>query len=717
MFDRHASPARAQPSSSSRYELTHTAEWRFSWREVARLLLTSRALDEIEEKELVPAGNVRYQFSARGHELAQILLGLHLDHAHDAAAVYYRSRPLMLTLGLTIEEALCASMARAGSPSGGRDIGVVFNMPPRDGATVLPMSGDVGTQYTPAAGWAQAICYQTGVLAQDAWQGALAVALGGDGSVATPGFWGALNMAATLQLPMLFFVEDNGYAISVPGSLQIPGANIAASLASYEGIRIMDGDGTDPLEAAEKIQDVVAHVRAGRGPALLRLRVPRLNGHSFADNQSYKDEAQREAERRRDPLPRLRRFLLADGWTEQEWDDVAGETKSSVRQACGRALASPEPDSATSTRFVFADPWQPQRVGGLHARNGAGLEPARSRTVNLGEAFRLPDTGARINMIDAIRRTLATELAANPRMLVFGEDVGRKGGVHGATRDLQRQFGVDRVFDTSLCEEAIVGRAIGMALAGLLPVPEIQFRKYADPAMEQIVDCGTMRWRTNNNFAAPMVVRIPAGFSKHVGDPWHSVSGEAVYAHTLGWHVAFPSNAADAVGLLRTALRGNDPVLFLEHRARLDSPEGRTPYPGDDYMLPFGKAAVKQAGDTLTVVTWGAMVHRCIQAAEDFEGDVEILDLRTIVPWDKEAVLASVKKTGRCLVVHEDTWTAGFGAEIAATVVQEAFGWLDAPVSRFAAPDCPVPYSTELASTIVPSAAAIRAKIEELLRY
>ena len=320
-------------------------------------------------------------------------------------------------------------------------------------------------------------------------------------------------------------------------------------------------------------------------------------------------------------------------------------------------------------------------------------------------------------MIDAIRQTLADELSVNPRMLVFGEDVGRKGGVHGATRDLQAAFGPERVFDTSLSEEGILGRAVGMALGGLLPVPEIQFRKYTDPAMEQITDCGTIRWRTNNAFAAPMVVRIPLGFSKRSGDPWHSSSGEAIFAHTLGWRIAFPSNAADAAGLLRAALRGGDPTFFLEHRALLDTPAGRGPYLGADYVLPFGQAALRQAGDILTVVSWGAMVQRSVEAAEPFEGQVEILDLRTLVPWDRAAVLESVRKTGRCLVVHEDTWTAGFGAEVAATVAQEAFAWLDAPVSRLAAPDCPVPYSTALMTSVIPSVELIRRRIEELLRF
>jgi 2-oxoisovalerate dehydrogenase E1 component len=688
------------------------------WPAVARLLLTSRQLDQIEEQELLPAGMLRYQFSARGHELAQILLGLALDHPHDAATVYYRSRPFMLASGLTAEESFCGTMARAGSPNGGRDIGTVFNMPARGRATVLPMTGDVGGQYTPAAGWAQTIRYRADVLGQADWQGAVAVAMGGDGSTATAGFWSALNIASTLGLPLLFLIEDNGYAISVPSTLQFPGGDLMANLAAYQGILLLDGDGAEPIEAAQRIAKALAHVRAGRGAALLRLRVPRLNGHSSADNQSYKDDATMAAEWERDPLRRLRALLLDRQWCEREWDALAGQAESEVRQALERALAQPEPNPATSCRFTFFEAGCPQKVGGCAAEDlRLNADDREDASGSLPSVVDLEGAGGRANMVDAIRRTLETELRANPRMVVFGEDVGRKGGVHGATRDLQRAFGPQRVFDTSLSEEGIIGRAVGMALGGLLPVPEIQFRKYADPAMEQLTDCGTIRWRSNNNFAAPMVVRIPLGFSKRSGDPWHSISGEAIFAHTLGWRIAFPANAADAAGLLRAALRGNDPVFFLEHRALLDTPDGRAAYPGDDYVLPFGQAAIRQAGDLLTIVTWGAMVQRCVEAAARFGGDVEIIDLRTIIPWDRAAVLESVRKTSRCLVVHEDTWTAGFGGEIAAAVAQEAFAWLDAPITRLATPDCPVPYSAALMSSVIPTVGLIQEKIEELLRY
>jgi 2-oxoisovalerate dehydrogenase E1 component len=327
-----------------------------------------------------------------------------------------------------------------------------------------------------------------------------------------------------------------------------------------------------------------------------------------------------------------------------------------------------------------------------------------------------PPDPRRLNFVEAIRRTLAAEMTRNPRCLVFGEDVGRKGGVHAATQGLQTEFGERRVFDTSLSEEGIIGRAVGMAVGGLLPVPEIQFRKYADPATEQIHNCGSIRWRTNNNFAAPLVVRIPGGFRK-VGDPWHSVNDEVHFAHSVGWKVAFPSNAEDAVGLLRSALWGNDPVIFFEHRAVLDSSWGRRPYPGDEYVLPFGKAAFVLRGDDLTVVSWGAMVERCAEAAGELGASIEVIDLRTIQPWDKEAVLASVRKTSKCLVVHEDIEFCGFGGEIMATISAEAFLDLDGPLLRLGAPQVLTPFDTGLMGAMIPTVDQIKEKMAWLLAF
>lgn len=677
------------------------------WHRVAYLVLLSRELDRLEVEQLTPQGKVKYQFSAMGHELAQILLAMHLNHLHDAATVYYRSRPFVLASGLTAQEALAAGMARTGSPSEGRDVGVTFSLPRRRGPVCLPMSGDVGAQYTPAAGWAQAITYRVRVLGDEKWRGAIAVAQGGEGSVAANGFWAALNMAAVLDLPMLFSIEDNEYGLSVPGDCQVPGGNIAANLACYPNLHTLDGDGSDPVQALALISEAVSHVRNREGPCLLRLRVPRLLGHTFVDDQAYKGSDQRASEAQRDPVPRLRALLLETGQvSESRWDELVQEVRSHLAEALEQAGRQPEPASSTATHHLFFDGALP-RVGGLR----------REQMLPEVGATTPESSGPRINLVDAVRRTLESEMTGNRRILVFGEDVGVKGGVHGATLGMQSKFGYDRVFDTSLSEEGIMGRAQGMALAGLLPVPEIQFRKYADPATEQINDIGTIRWRTAGKFCAPVVVRIPVGHGKVTGDPWHSVSGEAIFAHTLGWRIAYPSNAEDAAGLLRSALRGGDPTLFLEHRALLDTAPARRPYPGDDYCLPFGLAARLSEGDELTVITWGEMVYRCLEAARPFAGQVTILDLRTLCPWDRQAVLESVRETGKALVVHEDTHTGGFAGEIVATIATEAFTDLDAPIERLATADCPIPYNLGLMQVVLPGVASIRGKMQALIAF
>jgi 2-oxoisovalerate dehydrogenase E1 component len=678
------------------------------WRRVTYLLHASRALDEIEESRLLPERLVLYQFSARGHDFAQILLGLRLTDPHDGVTVYYRSRPLMLALGVDLEEAAAGPLARTGSFSGGRDIGVVFNKPARGGATVLPACGGVGAQYTPAAGWAQAIRYHHEALGESGYARSVAVVLGGDASVATGGFWSALTMATTLRLPMLFYIEDNGFGISVPSQLQTPGGNIAANLRSFSGLALLEGDGADPLQAAELVAEAVYRVREERGPLLLRLTVPRLCGHSGQDTQAYKSPETIARERARDPLHRLQRFLVPRVLSEQDWIQIASEAHRDAEAAVERALARPHPDARELTRHVLAE----IAADGVPVLQEQGGLAAAGHPLPRGSTQPHPEP-TRINMLTAIRRTLDVELGLNPRMVVFGEDVGPKGGVHGATLGLQEKHGNARVFDTSLSEEGIIGRAVGLALSGLLPVPEIQFRKYADPATEQLNDCGTMRWRTGNRFAAPMVVRIPGGFFK-CGDPWHSQTNEVAWVHGIGWRVAVPSNAQDAAGLLRSALRGNDPTLFFEHRALLDGAWARRPYPGDEYVVPFGVARCIREGTEITVVTWGAMVERCERAALTCGVDAEVLDLRTLSPWDRDAVLASVRKTHRCLIVHEDNLTAGFGAEIAAFLAREAFFSLDAPIERLAMPDIPSPHSPVLLEAAVPTVESITRAIQQI---
>jgi 2-oxoisovalerate dehydrogenase E1 component len=700
-----ATPATSVPFPPRSGSEPHSAP---DWRRVAYLFSASRTLDDIEESRLVPERKVLYQFSARGHELGQILLGLRLRDAHDGVGVYYRSRPLMLALGLDLEEAAAAPLARAGSFSDGRDIGVVFNMPGRGAATVLPACGGVGAQYTPVAGWAQAIRYRREVLRDSSYDRSIAVVHGGDASVATNGFWSALTIATTLRLPMLFYIEDNGYGISVTSDLQTAGGNIAANLRSFANLTVLDGDGTDPINAAALTARAVTLVREDRGPVLLRLTMPRLCGHSGQDTQTYKSADLVALERSHDPLSSLQSYLVPGVLSASEWAGIVRRARGDVEMAVERALARPHPQPRDLTRYVFCEV---SENGAPQLQRQGGLAP-EDRTLAPVSTTPQPQA-SRINMLTAIRRTLDFELAANPRVVVFGEDVGPKGGVHGATLGLQEKYGRGRVFDTSLSEEGIIGRAVGMALAGLAPVAEIQFRKYADPAAEQLNDCGTMRWRTNNRFAAPILVRMPGGFFK-CGDPWHSQTNEVAWVHGIGWRVAMPSNAEDAVGLLRTAMRGNDPTIFFEHRAMLDAAWARRPYPGDEFVVPFGKARIVRGGSEVTVVTWGAMVERCDLAATASAVDAEVLDLRTLSPWDHAAVLASVAKTRRCLIVHEDTLTAGFGAEIAAVVAKEAFLTLEAPVERLTMPDIPNPHSPVLLDAALPSVERIVRAIRDV---
>lgn len=708
---------KAQPNFVSVPEL--------DWHRISQILLQSRAIDTIEETELVPAKLVFNQFSARGHDLAQIILGSLLTHPHDAATGYYRSRPFVMTLGLALEDAIAPCMAKAGGYSDGRDIGVVCNYtnPKQEGAMLFPMCGGVGAQYSPISGWAQSIRYHLEELGDESYRGAIGVSMGGDSSMSTSGFWAALNISTTNNLPHLFFIEDNGYGISVPQSVQTPGGDQVANLTAYRNLKIIDGDGTDPEITPQLIQEAVEHTRSGEGPCLLRLKVPRLCGHTFQDTQTYKPQRLIQSEQARDPLPKLRRFLAKNQIiSDKEWEKLEARALDEVREAVERAKERPEPDSSRIRKYVFSETGSDGKPE-LQVRGGLATtdyQPDR------GDETPVP-SGSRLNMLTAIRKTLDHELSINPRMLVFGEDVGPKGGVHGATLGLTEKYGTERVFDTSLSEEGIIGRSVGMALAGLLPVPEIQFRKYAEPAAEQLSDTGIMRWRTNNQFAAPMVVRIPGGYAKR-GDPWHSMSDEVEWVHKVGWQVAMPSNAEDAVGLLRFALRDNNPTIFFEHRSLLDNSWSRRPYPGDNFVLPFGKARTLVTGSKLTVVSWGAMVQRCESAIGEynaqhnisFDNDessqhIELIDLRTLQPWDKDCVVESVKRTGRCLIVHEDNKSAGFGAEIAAVLSDEAFFYLDAPITRLTMPDIPSPHNINLLDAALPSVGQIASKMNDLI--
>ncbi len=678
------------------------------WHAVARTALLSRALDDFELDTMLPLGQAKYQFSAGGHELGQSILSQWLDRPFDAGHVYYRCRPFLLGSGLTPVEALLATLGKPGSPTDGRDLSAVYNLPRRTRAVVPPNAADIGAQYCVAAGWAQAIRYRVEQLGERDKADSVSVVYGGDGSVASSGFWAMLNVVTTLKLPTLIVIEDNGYAISTRGWRQTPGADVAANLASYKNLQIWDGDGTEPETLAPLLHAALGHVRSGAGPVLVHLTMPRLCAHSGVDNAAYKSDEEKAAERLRDPLPKLERFCVEHVMSQAEWEALARDVTAEVRAAYAEALGRPEGTPAMAVRFAFSEPGAPQLHGGLLPE---GIE--------LPVGTPKPDDAEprRLTMVEAIRRTLDVELHINQRLLVFGEDVAIKGGVHSVTAGLSADHGEARVFDTSLNEEAIIGRAVGLALAGLMPSPEIQYRKYMDACYESLNNVGGLRWRSANRFAAPMVVRTSGGYRK-VGDPWHSVTSETTFAHMTGWRVAVPSTVADAVGLLRSALRANDPTIFFEHRYCYDSAWSRGPYPGDDYVVPFGIARRVRAGDRLTVIAWGAMVELCDQAigALPPDGAVDLLDLRTLVPLDVDAILESVRRTGRCLIVHEDAEFAGFGAEIAALVADRAFYDLDAPVQRVAAPRVPVPFDSAQMPGVVPDAARIEAALVEILR-
>ena len=690
--------------SSDTFDLLTTVDWRA----VARTALLSRALDTFELDTMLPLGQAKYQFSAGGHELGQALLSQWLDRPFDAGHVYYRCRPFLLGSGLTPVEALLATLGKPGSPTDGRDLSAVYNLPKRGRAIVPPNAADIGAQYCVAAGWAQAIRYRVEQLGERDKADSVAVVYGGDGSVASSGFWAMLNVVTTLRLPILIMIEDNGYAISTRGWRQTPGANVAENLSTFKNLTIYDGDGTEPETLAPLLHGALMQVRGGTGPALVHLSMPRLCAHSGVDNAAYKSDEEKAAERLRDPLPKLERFCVEHVMSQNEWDALARYIEEEVREAYAEALARPEGTPEQAVRYAFSEPGRPQLQGGL-LPDGVEL-PAGTTTPDDSEPRRL-------TMAEAIRRTLDVELHVDPRLLVFGEDVAVKGGVHSVTSGLYADHGEARVFDTSLNEEAIIGRAVGLALAGLMPSPEIQYRKYMDACYESLNNAGALRWRSANRFAAPMVVRTSGGYRK-VGDPWHSVTSETTFAHMTGWRVAVPSTVADAVGLLRSALRANDPTIFFEHRFCYDSAWSRGPYPGDDYVVPFGVARQVRGGQGLTVIAWGAMVELCDRAADSpaLAGAIDLLDLRTLVPLDVDAILNSVKRTGKCLIVHEDAEFAGFGAEIAALIADRAFFDLDAPIRRVAAPRVPVPFDSAQMPGVVPDAARIEAAMVEMLK-
>ncbi|MGH9146628.1 MAG: alpha-ketoacid dehydrogenase subunit alpha/beta, partial [Vicinamibacterales bacterium] len=536
----------------------------------------------------------------------------------------------------------------------------------------------------------------------------------GDGSTGEGEFWESINTASGRALPIVFLVEDNGYAISTPAEVHTPGGDISRLVENHPNLKIWRVDGTNVIDSCQVMHEAVAYARARKGPALVHARVTRPYSHSLSDDERlYKTSAERAAEAERDPIMVLTNYMKGKHLVEDsELDAIRADVEREVSQAADGALKAPRPDPDTAATWLYSPDVDPTSS----AFEGPLVADGKSET-----------------MVGTINQTLKDEMARNPRMVIFGQDVtdcsrvenlnevSGKGGVFKVTHGLQRLCGSDRIFNSPLAEANIIGRGIGMATRGLKPVVEIQFFDYIWPAMMQIRDEMTMlRYRSGNSFSCPMVIRVPTGGYLRGGGPYHSQSGESIFAHCPGLRIAFPSDAVDAAGLLRTAIRCDDPVLFLEHKHLYRQPYNKGPYPGPDYMLPFARAALRRDGADLVIVTWGALVHRTLLAANQAEKrgiHVAVLDLRTIAPYDWTAIADLVKRTNRIIVAHEDQLTCGFGAEIAARVASELFEHLDAPIRRVGALDVPVAYAPELEEAILPQVDDLLKAIEETARY
>jgi len=674
------------------------------------LALVSRSLDD-REIALRQQNRAFFQISGAGHEALLLGLARHLRAGYDWFFPYYRDRALVLALGVTPEEMLFQAVGAVDDPaSGGRQ------MPCHWGArrlNIVSQTSCTASQCLPAVGCAEAARYisrRPQLPGCVAYGDELTYVSLGDGATSEGEFWESLNTACRLHLPVLYVVADNGYAISVRLADQAP-APISEMVRGVRGLRIVKMDGSDYFEVRHKGADAVAHVRAGAGPCLIHALVTRPYSHSLSDDQrKYRGASELADEAVHDPILLLERELIARGALTGDQIDVLHATAHErVRAAAAVALAAARPSPASVLDHVVAA----AKVANLPGEPRSSVDAA---PVTFGEAIRL---------------TLHEQMARDERIRVFGEDVADadphlidevpgKGGVFGITFGLQRAFGDARCFNTPLAEANIIGRAVGQAVRGLRPCPEIQFFDYVWPAMNQLKsEAATTRWRSNGAFTCPMVVRIAIGGYLQGGAIWHSQCGESIFAHVPGLLIAFPSRARDAAGLLRTAFQCEDPVLFLEHKHLYRQGYCRDPLPPPDWMLPFGRGTYVTRGDRVTVVTWGATVHRALLAAQELGADtgVEIIDLRTIAPWDRELVAESVCRTGRVLVLHEDTLTAGFGAEIAAFVADECFEHLDAPVLRCAAADAHCAYEPTLENAVLPQVADIRRDLETLLQY
>jgi 2-oxoisovalerate dehydrogenase E1 component len=689
-----------------------------------RLMYSSRRLDD-RQIQLKRQHKIYFQISGAGHEAVLVAAGQILRPAHDWFFAYYRDQALCLSLGLTPREMLLQAVGAKDDPSsGGRQMPSHWGKPELN---IVTRSSTAGMQWLQAVGAAEASIYferypQAVEQAQHAPLGEsvrhssdeIVYVSGGDGMTSQGEFFEALNAACLKRLPMLFLIEDNGYAISVPVEAQTAGGSISRLVRDYPSLCVEECDGTDPLASYDVLRRATEHCRGRKGPALVHSHVTRPYSHSLSDDEKlYKTPEEREEEAHRDPIPRFGLFLVREGiLDERELEKLEAEVDREILEATDFALAAELPHGDSILQGVYSP----------------DVDPSSDRFEAQPKYTGEPKT-----MLEMIPATLADEMERDARILVFGEDVADcsreenlsevkgKGGVFKATAGLQRRFGSDRVFNTPLAEAAIAGRAIGMAVRGLKPVAEMQFFDYIWPAMMQIRDEWIItRWRSAGHFKAPAVIRAAIGGYLTGGGPYHSQSGEVIFTHLPGLRMVMPSTALELCGLLRTAIRCDDPVLFLEHKHLYRQPYNRSPYPGPDFTIPFGKARIVREGADVSVITYGALVHRAEVAAAELQREgisLEILDLRSLSPYDWEAIVLTVTKTNRVIVAYEDMRSWGYGAEIAARIADELFHDLDAPVRRIAAMDSFCAYQPKLEERILPQSRDIVNAVRELAAF
>jgi 2-oxoisovalerate dehydrogenase E1 component len=672
-----------------------------------RAMYTARRLDD-REILLKRQNRIFFQISGAGHEAVQAAAGLVFRASHDWFYLYYRDRALSLMLGFTAEQTLLGSVGAGADPSsGGRQMPSHWSSPELH---IVSGSSPTGTQFVQAAGCAQAYRYL------DPASDEVTLVCSGEGATSEGEFWESMNAACLENLPLVFLIEDNGYAISVPVEKQTPGGNVARLLSGFPNLKRLEVDGTDFMASYQALAEAAAYARSHQGPALVHASVTRPYSHSLSDDErNYKTKAERAAEEARDPIIKFPEWLVAEGILDRHaLQRMVHEVDKEIQEATDRVLRADPPAKGSALLYLYSDK----------------VDPA-SAQFEAEPHF----TGDPRTMVDSINKTLHEEMGRDPRIIVFGEDVADcsreqnlaevkgKGGVFKTTAGLQVKFGAARCFNSPIAEASIIGRAMGMATRGLKPVPEIQFFDYIWPAMMQLRDeLATLRWRSNNGFSAPMVIRVTIGGYLQGGAIYHSQNGEVVFTHIPGLRVVMPSNALDACGLLRTAIRADDPVLFLEHKKLYREPYNRSPHPGPDYTIPFGKAKVVKSGQSLTVVTYGALVQKSLQAALQVEQryadkTIEVIDLRSLSPYDWEAIRASVEKTNRVMIAYEDCLSWGYGAELVARIANELFERLDAPVGRVAALDTWVGYNPRLENEILPQVETLAAEMDRLISY